>query len=337
MGHIILMIYIETENKNAAFHFSVEEYFMQCSHIDEPVIMIWQADKCAMIGKNQIAEAEVDIKYAHQNNIQIVRRSSGGGTIFTDLGTLLYTMILPYEIGLYPRQTAQEMLAESVVSALNEMGVPARQEGRNDITVDGKKISGIAQYIKTGRICSHCSLLYDTDLEMLARLLQVDEEKFRSKAIQSVRSRVNNIKSYINIPLDTLEFWKHLKQILLEQQDVVEYKLSETELVEIGKIHDEKYANPSWTFGGSPRFSFRNSRRFAGGKVEVFLDIINGTVELCSIRGDFLGVTPIRELEKLFEQKEFQHGAFDRALTGVELYPYLGDITKEQLLSCVFD
>jgi lipoate-protein ligase A len=330
------MLYIETENKEAAFHFAVEEYIVQNYPWGEAVMMIWQTGKCAMLGSNQIAEAEIDMSFAAQQGMQIARRSSGGGTIYTDPGTLLYTVIMPCEKGQYPLETAKEKVAAPVVSALNELGVPALMRGRNDIFVDGKKISGFAQYVRRDRVCTHGSLLYDTDLEILARALRPDEEKIRSKAVRSVRSQVANIKEYMARPYSTPEFKELLKKALFCGRHIQKYALAGDELAEIDQIFQKKYGNPSWNFGNSPKFSFHNSKRFAGGKVEVYLDIDKGAVASCFIRGDFLGVSPIGELEEIFENKLFQFQVFSAALENISLRPYLGSITKDEFLSCIF-
>ena len=331
------MIYIETKRKNAAFHFSVEEYMMQNHQFNEPLMMIWQTDKCVMLGCNQLAEAEIDIDFANREKIQITRRSSGGGTIYTDLGTLLYTMILPNSSGEYSQEVAKGTITKMIVDALNCMGLPANPEGRNDILLDGKKISGLAQYARNDRICTHGSLLYDTDLETLTRVLRVDEDKIHSKAIRSVRSRVANLKEFMESPCSTQFFWGLLKRELFKSREVNEYRLSEHDLAEIDKIFQTKYANPSWVFGRTPNFSFHNSKRFAGGKVEVFLNVEKGFVTTCSIRGDFLGTIPIYGLERVFEKKLFQQQVFREALVGVLIQPYLGKITGDEFLSCVFE
>jgi len=338
-------LYIECDNFDAAFHFSVEEYFTQYAssqehsgeYFCEPIIMIWQTGKCVMLGSYQTAEAEINLQFARENGIQVVRRCSGGGTIFTDSGTLLYTMILPNLKEQYPQQTSKEILAASVVDLLNKTGISARQEGRNDITVDGKKVSGMAQYVRNNRVCSHCSLLYDTNLEMLTQVLHVDQEKIQSKAIRSIRSRVTNLKNYMSAPLSTQDFKELIKQNLFKKYDITKYNLTENDIARINKIYHEKYANPSWTYGRSPKFSFRNTKRFQGGRVEIFLDIANGIIDSCSIRGDFLGTVPIRTLEELLENKSFQYKAVDDVLYQVDLTSYFGDITKEQFLSCMFD
>jgi len=331
------MLFIEINSVDAAFHFSVEEYIVRQYPWDEPVMMIWQADKCAMIGSNQIAGLEIDADCARREGIKVVRRSSGGGTIYTDLGTLLYTVIQLNTGEDYPLETARRTVSEPVVEALRKMGIPAKVEGRNDILADGKKVSGLAQYTKYGRICTHGSLLYDADLEMLARVLRVDDEKIRSKALRSVRSRVANLKDYIDRPCSTQDFRERLKQILFQGQNIREFALSDHDLSEIGVIFRERYGDPSWTFQQSPKFSFHNGRRFPGGKVDAYLDVEKGAVVSCSIRGDFLGAVPIRGLESIFEGKLFLAHVFTEALEGVSLQPYLGNITKEELLSCLFE
>ena len=330
------MIYIETQSVDASFYFSLEEYIVRYYPWGGKVCMIWQADKCVMVGGNQIVEAEIDTGYAKREGIQIVRRSSGGGTIYTDMGTFLFTVIQPKAEESYPLETARNEVATPVVGALVEMGVLARLEGRNDILVDGKKVSGIAQYTRHGRICTHGSLLFDADLEALVRVLRADDEKIRSKALRSIRSRVTNIKEHMDRDLTTYEFRELFKTNLLRGQEIRELTLSEHDLTLIDDIRRDKYGHPSWTFTQSPKFSFLNVKRFAGGKVEVYLDIEKGVVASCAIRGDFLGVVPVCGLESVFEGKLFQYGEFAAALEGIPLQPYLGNITSNELLSCFF-
>ena len=331
------MIYIETGVRDAAFNFSVEEYVAKHFPRDEPVMMLWQASKCVMLGSNQIAEAEVDIGYSDKEGIQIVRRSSGGGTIFTDFGTLLYTVIRPYTKDCDPLEVAKECVAGPVAEALRSMGVPAKIEGRNDILVEGKKVSGFAQYIMYGRINTHGSLLFDTDLEMLSRVLRPDEGKVRSKAIGSVRSRVTNISDYMDHPCTITEFKELLKQSLFAGLQIMEHTLTDRDLFRIGGIYREKYGNPSRITEQAPKFSYRNSKRFAGGRVDAHFDIAKGVVTSCKIRGDFLSVIPIGSLEKMFEGKLFQRRIFAEVISGISLHLYLGNITGDEFLSCIFE
>lgn len=330
------MVYVEIDSKDAAIHFSAEDYLMKNFAGNKPIMMIWQTDKCAMVGNYQVVEAEVNMAFANKENVQIVRRPSGGGTIYTDSGTILFTMILPFADGEYA-QTVRDKVAGVVIDVLNEAGIPAKLEGRNDILLGGKKITGLAQHAKNNRLCTHGSLLYDADLEALVETLSVDEEKIRSKAIKSVRSRVTNIKEFTGLKLSTAEFLALLKKGLFKSQDAEEYTLSGHELDAIKKIHAEKYGSTLWTFEKSPPFSFSSSMRFPAGKVEIFMDIAEGIVKTCAIRGDFLGIVPISGLENLLTDNAFNRAAMESVLSGADISPYLGGITQEELLSCMFE
>ena len=290
-----------------------------------------------MLGSYQIARAEVNAPYAREQNIQIVRRQSGGGTIFTDMGTLLYTLITPDPGDMTPANIVREIFAAPIIRALHKLGIPAELKGRNDILVAGKKVCGIAQHARKGRICTHGSLLYDTDLDMLESVLQVDAAKIQSKAISSVRSRVANLKPHMEPPVSTPEFWVLLEEKLSEEWNLVPYTLTEADLAEVDNIYRERFGNPDWGRDRAPRFSLHNSKRFPAGRVEVFLDIAREMVVEAAICGDFLGTVPIRGLEAALEGRPFQYEPIAEALAGIELRPFLGEISTDELLSCLFD
>ena len=239
------MVIIENNSTDAAYHFALEEVLVRHIRSTEPVLMLWQTEKTVMLGNNQVADAEVDIDFAINNGIEVVRRSSGGGAIFTDLETVLYTMIEPLEI---EAKEHRERTAAKIIGALNQMGVPAVREGRNDILVDGKKISGLAQYTVGDFVCSHGSLLYDADLEMLTSVLIANEKKLHPKGITSIRSRVTNIKPYINANYCVDEFISALKTELLHNSAFSRYELSADDRLIIDRIYHEKYANQAWNF-----------------------------------------------------------------------------------------
>jgi len=239
----IILIFIETDSKDAAYCFSVEELFTRYIRKNEPVLMLWQTDKTVMLGNNQIAEAEVNIEFARASEIQVVRRSSGGGAIFTDAGTVLYTVIEPLT-----GDTAghREKVAAAVIKALGKMGVTAVREGRNDILIEGRKISGFAQYTSANHVCTHGSLLYDTDLEVLTNILIANPSKLQPKGIASIRSRVTNIKPYINVKYTVDEFIGVLKNELLRDRNFKVHEFNSMENKIINRIYNEKYANVEW-------------------------------------------------------------------------------------------
>ena len=239
------MIFVENTCKNAAFHFSAEEFFVRHIKSNEPVLMLWQADKTVMLGNNQSARAEVNLSYAEESSIAIVRRSSGGGAIYTDSGTVLFSIIEP----VYDEMTIhRENVAAIIIEALVKMNVPAYRDGRNDILADGRKFSGLAQYSSGGMICTHGSLLFDTDLETLTKVLIPDKKKLQPKGISSIRSRVGNIKPYISGDLNADEFMQMLKNNLLHKKDFTTYNFNDNDLIEINKINEEKYSSNDWNF-----------------------------------------------------------------------------------------
>ena len=240
------MIFIENDCKDAAFHFSAEEYFTRYLRSVSPVLMLWQTEKTVMIGNNQTVTAEVDLDFAHACGIKVVRRSSGGGAIYTDSGTLLYTVIEPL---ITEAKAHMEEVAATIVNTLNKMGVPAVREGRNDLLVEGRKISGLAQYALGSHVCTHGSLLYDADLETLTTVLIANPDKLHPKGISSIRSRVTNIKPYLGDKCSVFEFISRLKNELLQLSDPVPYELSAGELTSIDRIYHKKYANQAWNLG----------------------------------------------------------------------------------------
>jgi lipoate-protein ligase A len=347
---------------DCAFHFAAEEFVMERIKPDSPVLMLWRTDMTVMIGANQVAETEADLLYAKVRGISVVRRSSGGGAIYTDPGVLLYTIILPFTDETDTKAVIADYLANPVIEALWRMGVTASLEGRNDILVEGRKISGIAQYIRKGYLCSHGSLLFNANLAELARVLTADDEKIVSKALRSVRSRVTNIAEHLpadrpagtpasgadhpagtpaagaNRPAgtpaaDILAFMKNLRESWRDRFGLTEYEFTESDVSAIEKIREGKYASKEWTLGRAPRYSYRNSKRFPGGGVKVFAEVRGGVIEDMRITGDFLSLRPVAVLEEKFIGVPFNAEALAGAVSENDVRRALGSITKEELLS----
>ncbi|KXL52901.1 lipoate-protein ligase LplJ [Anaerotignum neopropionicum] len=330
------MIFIQPKATDAALHFASEEYCMTALGQTQDVFMLWQTDCCAMLGSNQIAQDEIDLSLAKQHNVQIVRRASGGGTIYTDQGTLLCTLITPFSHGDDAKEIGRTRLAEPLIMALEKMGIHAEIKGRNDMLLDGKKISGLAQRLGKNCLCSHCSLLFDTDISVLEKILTVDESKIKSKGISSIRSRVTNIREHLLKKYTTQEFKALLIQALSEIMPMEMYAFSQEELAQIEKIRVEKYANPLWTYRTNSSFTHHSEKRLPLGKIEVYLEIKEGSIHSCSIRGDFLSIKPIEEFENTLTGKAFDKDALSACLNTVDLLPYLGGITAEEFLSVLF-
>jgi lipoate-protein ligase A len=328
------MIYIEPECMDCAFHFAAEEYVMESMKPDAPVFMLWRTERTVMVGANQITEAEADLTYAKERGIKVVRRSSGGGAIYTDPGVLLYTIILPFTDDTDAKSVIADYLAAPVTAALRRMGIEASLEGRNDILIDGRKISGIAQYVRHGCLCSHGSLLFDADLAGLARVLTADDGKIVSKALRSVRSRVTNIADHLTeARRDILSFAAILRQSWDEAFGLTEYKFTEEDIAAIGEIRRRRYASEEWTFGRAPRYSYRSAKRFPGGGVEVFAEVRGGAIERVRITGDFLALRPVADIEEKLTGVRLNAAALGNAVSEDDVRSALGSITRSELLS----
>lgn len=327
------MIYIETNSTDAAYNFACEVFCMKKFKEHPKVMLIWQADRCVMLGRYQVAQSEVNDSVVKKLSANVVRRNTGGGTIYTDLGNLLYTFIMPVnDVADIDFST----VCRPIVTALNKMGINAELKGRNDILIDGKKISGTAQTIEGKILCSHGSLLYDANLDVLPDLLTVDEAKIKSKGIASIRSRVTNIIEHVPVRYSVYEFWQKLKEVLFEEEDVTFYKLTPEDIEEIKHIRDEKFATWEWNFGRSPKFNYQNEIRFSAGKVSVSLDINGGIIEKCKINGDFLGLIPIEPLEQLIMGTSYNYDNVSSKLEEADLNLYFRGISKDEFLKCMF-
>ena len=333
------MILFENDSRSAAFFFAAEEYIMCVLKPQVPALMLWITNDVVMLGVNQIAKAECDLAYASEAGIEVVRRPSGGGTIFTDCGTLQYTVIVPYSDKTDVKDVVRDWLVEPLTHTLTNYGITSSYEGRNDVVIDGRKISGTAQHIREGYICSHGSLLFNTNLERLARVLTVDREKIQTKAVASVSARVTKIIDHISAekrgasPAALHEFKEAFIESYGEKNPVLRRSFTPEELREIEKTKSARYASSEWTFGRDPAFTFTNKKRFPGGGLEVFLDVKGGVIQSVKITGDFLALRPIEEIEKSLNGVPHKEESLAAALRSFDVSAVLGSITNEELLS----
>ena len=337
MSYNIPMIHFDSNETRAGFYLAAEEYIMGNIRPDEPVLMLWSVDPTVVIGANQIAKVECDLEYMKDENIELIRRPSGGGAIYTDREGLKFTIIMKYESGEDAKSFVQNWLAGPVLDTVAHFGADAVFGGRNDLLLAGKKFSGVSQYIRNGYVCSHGTLIFNTNLDCLERVLTVDQKKIETKAIASVRSRVTNITEHIEeknlskfreVLVDCYE-----KQMLLKGlAPLIRKEFTLNELKEIEIIVQEKYYNPEWTIGRDPAFTFRNKKRFPGGSIEVFLDVKGGVIRSAKIAGDFLALRPVTELEEGLLGVQHTKNELEVALKKLDITSILGSLTEEELL-----
>lgn len=320
--------YMETGSTDPAYNLAFEEYVL-LHKTEGDYLLLWQNDNAVIIGRNQNSEEEIDRAFVEAHGVKVVRRITGGGAVYHDLGNLNYSFITDCgEFG----HAAMAAFTGPVVEALRGLGLNAEASGRNDITVDGRKVSGTAQRVQGGRILFHGTLLFDSDPEMVAGALRTDPAKFRSKSTKSVKSRVGNIRDFLSEKMSMEAFWGYLKETLL-QGDFEEKFLDKEELANVNALKTEKYDAWSWNFGHSPRFDRKVKKAFPGGILETGISVDRGgLISAVSFRGDFLSRREVGEIEAALTGCRYEKEEIRKVLEAFPLSEYFGSITLDEVL-----
>ncbi len=325
------MIYLTHESMDAFFWFGLEYELLRQKEPEDDCFLFWRTEPTLMIGNYQIAAAEINEAYAKQRGIHIVRRQTGGGTIFTDPGSWQFSFIMRNREN---REIAFEQFVRPVLEGLKAMGIDASMSVRNDLLFDGKKFCGNAQHHTGSRVLHHGSILFDTDIDEMVRCLTVDDEKISTKGIRSVRQRVTNLKEHIKEQMDPLGFRDRLLTSMLSGMKT--RPLTAEEISAAQHIAEQKFRSWDWVYGKAPNCQVSKSKRLNGGKVEVCLDVDKGVISSCSIYGDFFFAG---ELEKLTDRltgcpynEQSVRAVLGDALRSKSFYL----IEPEELMACIF-
>ena len=326
------MTYVESPSFDPYFNIAMEQHLFETIGKDEDIFFLWRNENAIIIGKNQNAETEINKYFVGENGVKVVRRLSGGGAVYHDLGNVNFTFITNHEKHeLHEKNQSLDMrgFCEKIASFLRSLGADARFGGRNDVTISGRKVSGGAQYVRDGRVMHHGTVLFDSNLDNVGCALKPPAGKLESKGVASVRSRVTNVSEHISEKFGIIEFMDKLKHFILGD-DYTEYKLTETDNEVITKLKDEKYSVWEWNFGKSPRFSLRKSRFVPGcGTVEIYYEANNGVIQAVEFFGDYFGSLDTSELAALLVGCRLEEGAVRQALAGVDVGLYFHNITTD--------
>jgi lipoate---protein ligase len=275
---------------------AIEEYILRNVKREEDLLFLYINEPSIIVGRFQNTLEEVNQAYVEEHGIQVVRRLSGGGAVYHDLSNLNFSFITPKDpesISNFKKFTAP------VIRTLNQMGVPAELGSRNDILVNGLKVSGNAQYITGTRMVSHGTLLFGSDLFRLGDALHVTPGQITSKGIKSIRSQVTNIASYLREPMDIYAFRDRiLRGIFYGAETIPQYHLTQTDWQAIHQLANERYMQWEWNYGSSPDFVVQKTGRSAGGEIMIRIEVHQGAIRTASIQMESSHSDNIEQLQK---------------------------------------
>ncbi|AVM23217.1 lipoate--protein ligase [Bacillus pumilus] len=329
------MLFIDNEQHyDPMINLAIEEYCLKYLDPEETYLLFYINQPSIIIGKNQNTIEEINTKYVEDNGIKVVRRLSGGGAVYHDKGNLNFSFITKDDGDSFHNF---KKFTEPVIKALEKLGVKAELSGRNDIMADGRKISGNAQFATRGRIFSHGTLLFDSEIEHVVSALNVKKEKIESKGIKSIRSRVANISELMDQKMSTEEFRKILLSYIFDTNgEVPQYQLTEKDWEKIHEISRDRYQKWEWNYGRSPKFNLQHSKRFPAGSIDLRLEVKKGNIQDCKIFGDFFGVGDIADIEKKLIGQQYDRKTISDVLEDMDMRHYFGNVSKEDFLDLIY-
>ena len=326
------MIYIETGSTDVYYNFGLENYFTVEKRLPDTVFLFWRTTPTLMVGKYQNVLEEINKPYADAHGIHLVRRMSGGGTIYTDLGGWQFSFIQHKEAG----EIEFGQYIAPVIGALGEMGVRAAFNGRNDLTIDGRKFSGNAQYRLGDCIVHHGSLLFDTDIRQMAEATTPDSYKITSKSIKSVRDRVTNISDHLPVPMDPETFKETMVRHIMNGSTAV-YTVTPEDDARIREIARERFQSWEQIFGKSPKFTIDRVGRFRGGKMQFRLDVQKGVIRSAAVYGDFFSTLDAETIGGALTGCPYERGAVLAALRAHGIDGAVYRISAQEMAAAAVD
>jgi lipoate---protein ligase len=325
------MIYLETKSTDPYYNLAFEEYIFEKKYDGEAILILWQNSNTIVIGKYQNTIEEINSQFVKEHQIKVVRRNSGGGAVYHDMGNLNFSIITkPDSL----EKLEYSYFIKPAVMTLGKLGINAKYSGRNDILIDGKKISGNSQYIKDGKVLHHGTLLVNSNLTKIEKALSRVHKNISSAGEKSVKSRVANINEYMDEKITVLDFKEKLKQEILQEHQSKIMNLTEEDYSVISTLSRSKYETWKWNYGNSPEFNLRKERRFPDGKVCVYLLSEKGSIAKAEFKGDFFAYRDISELERKMTGAPIGEGLKEWLILA-EADKYIKGISAEDLYQLI--
>lgn len=318
--------FITHDITNPQFNLAMEEYLLKQK--SGYYVCLWRNSPAVIIGVNQNAYKEVNLSYTEENGIEVVRRITGGGAVYHDLNNICYTVIAPYN----ENENRFQKFTAPVIEYLKSLGLNAQLSGRNDILLDGKKISGSAETVFNDRVMHHGTLLFKTDVNVLSNALNPSKLKIESKGISSVRSRVTNISECLKKDITVVDFMDNLEKFFLKTCSKT--TLNNSDVIEIEKLIEQKYSTYEWNMGRSPNGRTLFEHKFDFGILSISFDIENAIMKNVKIEGDFFSLKDIKGLEEKLENCKFIYSEVKEKLAHVD--KFIVGAKSEEILSKMF-
>lgn len=312
-----------------SFYLAMEEFVARELRQLEECFFMWQVEPTVIFGRNQLIENEVNLDYCRAHNIDTIRRKSGGGCVYADMNNVMFSYInTGWDITL----TFDHYL-QKTVSMLRSLGVDASASTRNDILIDGRKVSGYAFYHIPGRNIVHGTMLYDTDMQNMVGSITPSDQKLVSKGVESVRQHICLLKDYIGDRMNVKQFKEYTKNYLCND----EYTLTMDDVAQICEIQKE-YHDPAYIYGHNPAYTTRRHVRIEGvGEFEVALDIKGSKIQGLNIMGDFFITGDLNALISSLKGTPYTHEALEKKIGGMEIEHTVMGLTREGLLKILID
>jgi lipoate---protein ligase len=321
---MIYVNYPEEKTRRLSFYLATEEYLAK-HYPEEEYFFMWQVKPTVIFGRNQLIENEVNLDYVKKNHIEFYRRKSGGGCVYSDPSNIMFSFITPK----FNKDFVFDSYLERIVTLLKQLGLNAVFSGRNDILVDGMKVSGNAFYRVNNRSIVHGTMLYNTDLSIMVKAITPDNEKLISKGIKSVRSRVTNIKDHLDIAIE--DFKQHFKDNLCETS----ITLKEDDIEGILEI-EKTYLDSEFIYGKNPNYTIKKKGRTSAGIIEISLELKNNIVKRLNMLGDYFLIEDADEFLDLFKNVEFTKEAFQTVLQDINMKDYIYNLETDEFLDILF-
>ena len=327
-------VYIEVSTTDPAFNLALEEYVFEKMPRDREYFLTWRNDNAIIIGRHQNTAAEINEEFVKEKNIKVVRRLSGGGAVYHDLGNLNFTFIVDALPG---QKVDLRKFCQPIADTLCALGANATVDGRNDILIDGMKVSGNAQYVRQGRVMHHGTILFDSDMSVLGQALRPDPAKAQAKGVKSVRSRVTNVRPCLGKDMTLEEFRAALAGSLMTG-GFEKYELTDGDIAAIEEIRKQRYATREWNYGFCEEGALIRKRRIEGcGTVEAHITLKEDLISGITFRGDYFSTLPPEELSSLFLGLPLVEGALLAALDGHRAGDYITGLENEKLAALLCD